>query len=143
MSTVKVFDGQGSRLPHWPLESLARDLAVAIAMTGVSVCGAQPRPSVMDDTMLQQEADYRVVAARCGTPAFEKQFYIQSRQFVAASNGQDKEAIARQERAIERLRRNPLSLIGSQSDCKVQGEELKRVMDERSRSRSSQQSRTR
>lgn len=135
MSTLEVVTGQGTRLPDWPAERALRDLAIAMALVGASVCVAQVRPFGLDDTTLQYEADYRVVAARCGTPAFEKKFYLQSRQFVAASNGQDKEAAARQERTIERLRRNPIALIGSQSDCKLQGDELKRVMDERSRSR--------
>lgn len=147
MRTIDMAEGQGGtaapRPPDWPVERVLRDLAVAVALAGASACWAQARPTGLTDTALQYEADYRVVAARCGTPAFEKKFYQQSRQFVAASNGQDKEAINRQERTIERLRRNPIALIGSQSDCKVQGDELKRVMDERSRSRSGQRGRGR
>jgi hypothetical protein len=135
MSTLEVVKGQGVRLPDWHAERALRELAVAVALAGASVCGAQVRATGLDDTALQYEADYLVVAARCGTPAFEKKFYLQSRQFVAANNGQDKEAAARQERTIERLRRNPIALIGSQTDCKLHGDELKRVMDERSRSR--------
>ena len=135
MSTLEVVKAHGMRLPNWHAERAWRDLAVAAALASASVCVAQVRPTGLDDTALQYEADYRVVAARCGTPAFEKKFYQQSRQFVAASNGQDKEVTARQERTIERLRRNPIALIGSQTDCKLHGDELKRVIDERSRSR--------
>ena len=135
MRTLEVVEEQVMRLPDWPAERALRDLAVAVALAGASVCGAQGRPTGLDDTALQYEADYRVVAARCGTPALEKKFYQQSRQFVATSNGQDKEATARQDRSIERLRRSPIALIGSQADCKARGDELKRVMDERSRSR--------
>lgn len=129
--------------PDRLVERVRRDLALAVALASASACWAQGRPTGLTDAALQYEADYRVVAARCGTPAFEKKFYQQSRQYVAASNGQDKEAINVQERKIERLRRNPISLIGSQSDCKVQGDELKRVVDERSKSGNGQRGRRR
>ncbi|MDN4592059.1 hypothetical protein DBA29_26610 [Xenophilus aerolatus] len=143
MSTLEKTEGQGGRFPDWPLERMLRGIAVTVALAGASACWGQGRPSGLDEAALQYEADYRVVAARCGTPAFEKKFFMQSQQFVAASNGQDKTATARQESTIRALRRNPITLIGSQSDCKAQGDELKRVMDERSRGRSAQRGRGR
>ena len=54
------------------------------ALLWVSAClpwavGAQPS----DLSGEQQEADYRVIAARCGTPGFERAFYKQSKAAVA------------------------------------------------------------
>ncbi|MDN4592144.1 hypothetical protein DBA29_27055 [Xenophilus aerolatus] len=147
MQMIDMAEGQGDtaapRPPDWPAERVLRDLALAVALASASACWALERSTGLTDTALQYEADYRVVAAWCGTPAFEKKFFTQSQQFVASSNGQDKFATERQESTIRSLRRNPIALIGSQSDCKVQGDELKRVMDERSRSRSGQRGRGR
>lgn len=133
MSTLESIECDGTRLPNWALAPWVRRLAVAVAFAGASACCAQGKPTGLDVASLQYEADYRVIAARCGTPAFEKKFFTQSRAFVAASNGHDKEAAARQESAIRSLRRNPITLIGSQADCKSHGQVLQRVMAERSR----------
>lgn len=112
-----------------------RSSAVAVIAASASACWAEAKPAGLDAAALQNEADYRVVAARCGKPAFEKAFFVSSQQFVAASNDRDRQATARQESAIRSMRRNPITLIGSQSDCKAQGAILQRLMVDRSKGR--------
>ena len=80
----------------------------------------------------QLEADYRVMAARCGTPAFEKLFTRQSRAFVAAGWIEKTADPAATEKAIETLRRNPLMLVSNRAACDSRMVELKQVMQERS-----------
>ena len=82
----------------------------------------------------QLEADYRVIAARCGTPAFEKSFYKQSRAAVAAGLVTRHRDPAQVEKTVTALRRNPVVLIGAQSDCPAQIEHLKAIQKERARS---------
>ncbi|MBO9651968.1 MAG: hypothetical protein J7605_25960 [Variovorax sp.] len=82
----------------------------------------------------QLEADYRVIAARCGTPAFEKSFYKQSKAAVAAGLVTRHRDPAQVEKAVTALRRNPVVLIGAQSDCPAQLEHLKEVQKERAKS---------
>ncbi|SCK44402.1 hypothetical protein VAR608DRAFT_4309 [Variovorax sp. HW608] len=81
----------------------------------------------------QLEADYRVIAARCGTPAFEKSFYKQSRAAVAAGLVTRHRDPAQVEKSVTALRRNPVVLIGAQSDCPAQIEHLKEVQKERAK----------
>lgn len=128
----------------WSGGTLARALrrtAVAVLAAGVSACWSQANSAGLDSAALQNEADHRVVAARCGTPAFERAFFAKSQRFVAASNDHDKQATARQESAIRSMRRNPITLIGSQSDCKSQGAILQRLLAERSKVRGAVRSR--
>ncbi|MEJ8859648.1 hypothetical protein WKW79_34165 [Variovorax robiniae] len=76
---------------------------------------------------VQQEADYRVIAARCGTPAFEKNFSRLSRAAVSAglvSNTRDAAAV---EKSITALRRSPLALVSASSDCPAQLAHLETV----------------
>ena len=70
-----------------------------------------------DEPALQNEADYRVIAARCGTPAFEKQFFKQSKAAVAAGLVVRNQDAATIEKAIESRRRNPLQLVSTGADC--------------------------
>lgn len=65
----------------------------------------------------QWEADYRVIAARCGTPAFEKNFSAHSRQAVAAGLVSRRADPATVERTIGSLRRSSLTLVATSSDC--------------------------
>jgi|UPI000489AF6F hypothetical protein len=81
----------------------------------------------------QQEADYRVIAARCGTPAFERAFYKQSRAAVAAGLVVKHRDPAQVEKAVTALRRNPVVLIGAQADCPDQLTRLKEIQKERAR----------
>ena len=82
----------------------------------------------------QLEADYRVIAARCGTPAFEKSFYKQSKAAIAAGLVTRHRDPAQVEKAVTALRRNPVVLIGAQSDCPAQIEHLREVQKERAKS---------
>lgn len=84
-----------------------------------------------DEPALQNEADYRVIAARCGTPAFEKAFFKQSKAAVAAgmvARNPDSAAI---EKAIESRRRNPLQLVSTGADCAEKMSLLKSVQHQR------------
>lgn len=84
-----------------------------------------------DDPALQNEADYRVIAARCGTPAFERAFFKQSKAAVAAGvvvRNPDSAAI---EKAIESRRRNPLQLVSTGADCAAKMSFLKAVQHRR------------
>ncbi|MBT2323333.1 hypothetical protein J7E62_13360 [Variovorax paradoxus] len=80
----------------------------------------------------QQEADYRVIAARCGTPAFEKAFFRHSRAAVAAglvSKGRDPVDV---EKSIAARRRSPLVLVATPADCPSQLAQLKELQKKRS-----------
>lgn len=130
----KIDEVQPTRQREWVVVMLTQRVVAAAVLAGASSCWAQAKPFGLDAAQLQREADYRVVAARCGTPAFETKFFTQSRNFVATSNGNRQDSTARQERTIESLRRNPITLISAQADCKAQSDELKRLLNERSRS---------
>jgi hypothetical protein len=72
----------------------------------------------------QQEADYRVIAARCGTPAFERAFYNQSRAAVAAGLVNKNRPPADVEKIVTALRRSPFVLVAANADCPAQLEQL-------------------
>ncbi|MDM0000516.1 hypothetical protein QTI24_17990 [Variovorax sp. J22P240] len=91
--------------------------------------GAQPS----DSSGEQQEADYRVIAARCGTPGFEKAFYKQSKAAVAAGLVVKHRDPAQVEKTVTALRRNPVVLIGTQADCPDQVARLKELQKERAK----------
>lgn len=96
-----------------------------------SMTYADPGQFSRDEPALQNEADYRVIAARCGTPAFERQFSKQSRAAVAAGlivRNQDSVAL---EKAIEARRRNPLQLVNTGADCAEKMSLLKAVQQQR------------
>lgn len=80
----------------------------------------------------QQEADYRVIAARCGTPAFEKAFFKQSTAVVAAGLVSKHRSPAEVEKAITALRRSPLVLVAAPSDCPAQLAQLAQLQKSRS-----------
>ena len=79
----------------------------------------------------QQEADWRVIAARCGTPAFEKAFYKQSRAAVAAGLVNKNRLPADVEKSVEALRRSPFVLVASNADCPSQLAQLKELQKTR------------
>ncbi|RST55470.1 hypothetical protein [Variovorax sp. MHTC-1] len=79
----------------------------------------------------QQEADWRVIAARCGTPAFEKAFYKESRAAVAAGLINKNRMPADVEKSVEGLRRSPFVLVASNADCPSQLAQLKELQETR------------
>ena len=91
--------------------------------------GAQPS----DLSGEQQEADYRVIAARCGTPGFERAFYKQSKAAVAAGLVVKHRDPVQVEKTVTALRRNPVVLIGTQADCPEQVVRLKELQKERAK----------
>jgi hypothetical protein len=82
----------------------------------------------------QVEADNRVIAARCGSPAFEKQFFRNSQAAVRAGLVSDRTSPAKVEQAITALRRNPIVLVTANVDCAAQLQRLKQVFKSRSQS---------
>ena len=95
---------------------------------GVATGATWSAGAVVVNLQEQSEADDRVIAARCGTPAFEKIFFRNSQAAVRAG------AVARgkrpedSEKAITQLRRSPLVLVSSNADCPSQLDRLKAVM---------------
>jgi hypothetical protein len=79
----------------------------------------------------QQEADLRVIAARCGTPAFEKGFFKSSRAAVAAGLVNKHRMPADVEKSVEALRRSPFVLVASNADCPNQLAQLKELQKTR------------
>jgi hypothetical protein len=82
---------------------------------------------------LQSEADCRVIAARCGTPACEKQFFKQSNAAVVAGLVVSSHDASKIEKAIEARRRNPLQLVSTKADCTEKMAALKAVQQQRAR----------
>lgn len=80
----------------------------------------------------QHEADLRVIAARCGTPAFERAFVKQSRNYVGAGLLVRNREPSEVEKSITNLRRSPMLLVASTSDCPAQLEQLAQLQKERS-----------
>lgn len=107
---------------------LSQALCCALAIGLPCAAGAQA--ALPGD---QQEADNRVIAARCGTPAFEKAFYKQSRAAVAAGLVVPHRDPALVEKSITALRRNPVVLVGAQSDCPEQLARLRSIQKERAK----------
>lgn len=100
---------------------------LAAAVIGIPVtAGAQQAGHAVPMADEQQEADYRVIAARCGTPAFEKAFYKQSRAAVAAGLVVKNRDPVQVEKTITSLRRSPVVLVATQADCAA---ELKRLAE--------------
>ena len=85
------------------------------------------------DAALQREADYRVIAARCGTPAFEKQFFKQSKAAVAGGLVDGLSNAGAAEKQIESRRRNPLQLVATSADCGEKLALLKTVQQQRAK----------
>jgi len=80
----------------------------------------------------QVEADHRVIAARCGSPAFEKQFFFNSQAAVRAGLVSKRTSPAEVEKMITVLRRSPFVLVAVNADCPAQLDRLKQVMKGRS-----------
>lgn len=80
----------------------------------------------------QQEADWRVIAARCGTPAFEKAFYKQSRAAVATGLVVKNRDPVLVEKSVTALRRNPFVLVAGPADCPAELKQLAELQKSRS-----------
>ncbi|MGJ7510748.1 hypothetical protein [Variovorax sp. GT1P44] len=80
----------------------------------------------------QQEADYRVIAARCGTPGYEKAFFRQSKAAVAAGLVSKHRDPVEVEKTITALRRSPFVLVAAPADCAEQLKMLAEVQKSRS-----------
>jgi hypothetical protein len=80
----------------------------------------------------QREADYRVIAARCGTPGYEKAFFRQSKAAVAAGLVSKNRDPAEVEKTITALRRSPFVLVAAPADCAEQLKMLAEVQKSRS-----------
>jgi hypothetical protein len=100
---------------------------LSASLIGMSLpVGAQTaRQQTAPHAAEQQEADYRVIAARCGTPAFEKGFFKDSRAAVAAGLVNKNRMPADVEKSVEALRRSPFVLVASNADCPSQLVQLK------------------
>jgi len=104
--------------------------ATAVAIIVPMTVHAQPISAPVPAE--QQEADYRVIAARCGTPAFEKTFYNQSRAAVAAGLVNRNRPPADVEKTVTALRRSPFVLVAAQADCPAQLKQLADLQKSRS-----------
>ena len=108
------------------IESLLAAVAIAVPLT----TSAEPAAAVPPE---QQEADYRVIAARCGTPAYEKAFFNQSKAAVAAGLVSRNRPPAEVEKTITALRRSPFVLVAGPADCPAQLKQLDELRSTRSR----------
>ncbi len=108
-------------------------LWIATTTCVVSMAHAQAVPPQTTSPIDQEqlEADYRVIAARCGTPAFEKAFSAQSRSMVAAGLVSRRAEPAVIEKSITSLRRSSLTLVATSSDCPGKLAELKALQQSR------------
>ncbi|MEJ8820664.1 hypothetical protein WKW80_01275 [Variovorax humicola] len=104
-------------------------LGMGMAWPSVSRAAGAAAPSISGE---QQEADYRVIAARCGTPGFERRFSHQSRAAVAAGLVSSNRDTAAVEKTITSLRRSPFVLVASSTDCKAQMAQLEALQKQRS-----------
>ena len=112
-------------------------LAASAAVAGICLSGISLATPAADfaSSGEQLEADYRVIAARCGTPAFEKAFFKSSRAAVAAglvAKGRDPVQV---EKTITSLRRSPFVLVAASADCPAQLERLKEIQKIRASAR--------
>ena len=113
--------------------SFPRQVAIPILLWSSLAMGQVAAEAPASGGTLQQEADHRVVAARCGTPAFEKAFTRQSRAMVAAGLvGSTKDPVAA-EKMITTLRRNPYRLIATPADCRAELAALAALQKQRAR----------
>jgi hypothetical protein len=94
---------------------------------------SQPAVEASPLSLEQQEADDRVVAARCGTPAFERGFYRQSKAAVAAGLVVKHRDPVQVEKSVTALRRNPVVLIATQADCPAQLDRLREIEKDRAK----------
>lgn len=108
-------------------------LAAAVIGIPLPALGQTPADGIASPVSAeQQEADWRVIAARCGTPAFEKAFYKQSRAAVAAGLVVKNRDPVLVEKSVTGLRRNPFVLIAGPADCPAELKQLAELQKSRS-----------
>lgn len=109
------------------------DALIAAAIVGACLsASAQPRPELGSPVASEQlEADYRVIAARCGSPAFEKAFFNDSKAAVVAGLVSKGRNPVDAEKAIAALRRSPFVLVAAPADCPAQLVQLKALQKSR------------
>ena len=114
---------------HYDIGAILMAAAIAVpSMAAAQAAGATGSGLSAE----QQEADYRVIAARCGTPAFEKAFFRQSKAAVAAGLVSKHRDPAEVEKTITALRRSPLVLVAAPADCPEQLKMLAELQKSRS-----------
>ncbi len=107
---------------------------ISVVSIGASwPAASQPAVDASPLSSAQQEADDRVVAARCGTPAFEKGFYKQSKAAVAAGLVVKHRDPVQVEKTVTALRRNPVVLVATQADCPAQLDRLRQIEKDRAK----------
>ncbi|WP_218510730.1 hypothetical protein [Variovorax sp. dw_308] len=111
---------------------IATTLAGAMAMASLSPLAHAQTQGVAPLHGEQQEADYRVIAARCGTPVFEKAFTRRSRAAVVAGLVSPNREAASVEKTITALRRSPLVLVTASTECPAQLAQLEAIQKQRS-----------
>lgn len=92
-------------------------LSVALVASAMSAGARTGDETWLQTGTEQQEADLRVIAARCGTPAFERSFHRQSTVIVSAGIIAGSRRPADVEKTITALRRSPIVLVAASSDC--------------------------
>ena len=107
-------------------------LTAAVIGIPLTALGQTPADVASPVSAEQQEADYRVIAARCGTPAFEKAFYKQSRAMVAAGLVTKNRDPVQVEKAVTALRRSPFVLVTGPADCPAELKQLAELQKNRS-----------
>ena len=113
-----------------PFDIAALVAATALGFPGIAFSqqASAPPPGLAE----QQEADWRVIAARCGTPAYEKAFYKQSRAAVAAGLVVKNRDPVQVEKTVTALRRSPFVLVATQADCAAELQRLAELQKSRS-----------
>jgi hypothetical protein len=114
----------------------ARICIAALAAAASNIVGSAPaQVSASAASILsaeQHEADLRVIAARCGTPAFEHSFFRQSKAAVSAGLVVKNRDPVEVEKAITSLRRSPVVLVAGPADCADQLKQLAELQRQRS-----------
>jgi hypothetical protein len=127
-ATVHFQEAGGQMATRFDIAAVVTAAVIGMPMTA----GAQQAGTDAPISGEQQEADLRVIAARCGTPAFEKAFYKQSRAAVAAGLVIKNRDPVQVEKTITSLRRSPFVLVATQADCAAEFKRLAEVQKHRS-----------
>jgi hypothetical protein len=107
---------------------LGANAATVMILAAIPVSGQGMQQVDAQIASEQLESDWRVIAARCGTPAFEKAFTKSSKAAVAAGlvvKGRDPVAV---EKNITAMRRNPIVLVSASADCPARLAQLSEVL---------------
>ena len=114
---------------HFEIGAVVLAWAIAVPMAANAQSAGSIGSALSSE---EQEADYRVIAARCGTPAYEKAFFKQSKAAVAAGLVSKNRDPADVEKTITALRRSPFVLVAAPADCADQLKVLAELRTSRS-----------